>query len=118
MLINFEKGFIHFERVVVVIKRSKNKIIYNSGLLYLNHKSYKELRDQLSDEEDVEIVNVQVYDRVADNYPRDSARGKMWCPFCMKLEKWSNHKCPVCGMSDSEFWVKKFNHFRKEEVAL
>lgn len=116
MIINFEKGYLHFDKVMVVIKRdSKGNIIYNSGLLYLTKQNHRKMVQELKGE-DVEFKDVNVYGDVSENYPRDTARGKLWCPYCMTLEKWSNHQCPICGMSDREFWVQKHNYTWKEKA--
>ena len=110
MKINFTKGYLHFDLVVVVLKRDEKKnIIYNSGLLYLTKQNYRKLIEETSDIEGIEFCPVQVYGSVEDNYPRDKKKGYTWCPFCMKNERWYEHHCPVCGMSDSEFWIRKFN---------
>lgn len=116
MLINLDKGYVHFEHVVVVVKREGSHITYNSGLLYLSHESYLELKSRLIDQPEATIHDVLVYNNdgsIADNYPRERKPNKLWCPFCMTLESWKNHKCPVCGMSDSEFWVAYHNGLRR-----
>lgn len=109
--INFTKGYLHFDLVVAVIRRdSKRNIVYNSGLLYLTNKNYRKLIEETSHIDGIEYCPVQVYDSVENNYPREKKPGHTWCPYCMKNERWSSqHNCPVCGMSDSEFWIRKFN---------
>ena len=48
-------------------------------------------------------------------------RYEMWCPYCIKPRAFVNdqrlgvNKCPVCGISDSDFYVKKYNGIFKKE---
>lgn len=42
-------------------------------------------------------------------------RGELWCPYCsnrvifMRDKSAGVRKCPICGISDRDFWVKKVN---------
>ena len=56
--------------------------------------------------------------------PKKDMKGKryeMWCPYCVKYRSFITdqrlgvEKCPVCGMSDSDFYVKKYNGIFKTE---
>lgn len=55
--------------------------------------------------------------------PKQHKRGRkpvMWCPYCGEWEIWSkdangNLKCRMCGISDNEFYVKKYNHLWGEK---
>lgn len=48
-------------------------------------------------------------------------RNQLWCPYCVKPRPFIDkpdigvRKCPVCGISDSDFYVKKYNGIFKEE---
>lgn len=41
---------------------------------------------------------------------------QMWCPYCsnpvifIKDKKSGITKCPICGISNQDFWVKKVNN--------
>jgi rubrerythrin len=43
-------------------------------------------------------------------------KGQLWCPYCsnpvmfVKDNKLNIKKCPICGISDRDFWVKKVNN--------
>jgi hypothetical protein len=52
--------------------------------------------------------------------PKDSRH--LWCPFCGEVKRFKMGendalRCPVCGISDHEFYVRKANHLfsTKEE---
>ncbi|SDY77569.1 hypothetical protein SAMN05660462_00868 [Proteiniborus ethanoligenes] len=42
-------------------------------------------------------------------------RGQLWCPYCsnvvifVKDKRLNVKRCPFCGISDNDFWVKKVN---------
>ncbi|MFA5525137.1 MAG: hypothetical protein WDA24_12325 [Tissierellales bacterium] len=42
-------------------------------------------------------------------------KGQSWCPYCnnivkfIKDKKLNVNKCPFCGISENDFWVKKVN---------
>ncbi len=43
-------------------------------------------------------------------------RGYMYCPYCRKERRFIRNEeldvknCIICNMSDSDYWVRKFNH--------
>lgn len=44
-------------------------------------------------------------------------RGKRYCPYCrqeVKLKKgeFGSKVCPICGISEQEFYFKKYNNFK------
>lgn len=45
----------------------------------------------------------------------------MWCPYCVKYRIFvvtddsGNKKCPICGISDQDYHVKKHNDIWKKE---
>lgn len=48
-------------------------------------------------------------------------KNHLWCPYCIKPRVFledsvsGNRKCTVCGISDSDFYVKNYNGIFKEE---
>lgn len=42
-------------------------------------------------------------------------QGQSWCPYCNNIvifirnKKLNVKKCPICGISENDFWVKKVN---------
>lgn len=49
--------------------------------------------------------------------------GDWWCPYCCKPRHfyWDDvfdlHRCPVCGMTDHNYYVKNYNHLWKHDLA-
>lgn len=43
-------------------------------------------------------------------------RKRWWCPYCRKVRifqqdpKIDKLRCPICGISESDFYVRKYNH--------
>lgn len=98
--------------VVVCIKRGKrNRIAYNSGLLYFYHQSALDSFLDIISKTDLEVKQVSL----TRAYPPDETQAGYWCPYCQSWEYWrmsdGGYKlCPVCGMSDNDFHVKTYNH--------
>ena len=46
---------------------------------------------------------------------KKAPRGHVWCPYCIKWrvfawsEKLGVHRCPYCGISENDFYYKKYN---------
>lgn len=42
-------------------------------------------------------------------------QGQSWCPYCnnivifIKDKRLNVKKCPICGISENDFWVRKVN---------
>lgn len=41
--------------------------------------------------------------------------GKLWCPYCRRVCRFpggakNGYTCPICGITDLDFWVKTYNH--------
>lgn len=94
------------KRAFIALKRdTKGKITYNSGLIYIY--AHKKL-----DLPEFELIEVNL--KTGDTPPEEAIpKGKMYCPYCRQTEKWVVHEsikqCPICGMSNNDFYVKKFN---------
>ncbi|WP_352420795.1 hypothetical protein [Proteiniborus sp.] len=49
--------------------------------------------------------------------------GQSWCPYCsnivvfIKDKRLNVKRCPLCGISENDFWVKKVNCKVKYRVA-
>lgn len=106
--------------------RKKIKITGNSGessiVVYKKAKEmYVKLKDKLPSGTSVNFYScTQQYAPSKDKKP---GRGQMWCPQCAKYsnffmnEELGVRKCFICGISDQDFYVKKYNHIWKAELA-
>lgn len=113
--LNFTTGWAQIKRnVVVVVKRGKGgKIIYNSGKIYINWADrMEEFKNQIQlSDPTLEIYPVDVHN---GHEPETAGRG-IYCPYCQQWEvHWTKDSgyryCPICGMSDHDFDVKRYNH--------
>jgi hypothetical protein len=114
MYINFEKCKII---LVCIIKDEKDRIIYNSGKLYFQNPGAADIfiREVSTD---VEVVIVNPYMATP---PVEVVHNGYYCPYCQRWEYWVSSEgkykhCPVCGISDSEFYVKKYNGLWVKEM--
>lgn len=104
--------------VVVCTKTGKkNKIIYNSGLIYFRDKKSRDLFEEEISLRDSKI-EVHRVDIKKAHEPKDIGRG-LYCPYCQKWSEWSKREgtkyCTICDMSDQDFYVKQMNHRWRSE---
>lgn len=105
--------------VIIIRSNRKEKILYHSGLQYFANKEARDIFVNTIKKEfgniNLEIYDVDIHQAHA---PEDSdlkVRGKYWCPYCNGYHKFKNwgkqyKKCEICGMSDADFWVRKYNN--------
>lgn len=92
------------DKMIVCINREKGKITYNSGPIYTTE-----------DLSDLEQYFDEVYRINYQNPKPPKERGKgTYCPYCGKWTRFTMIEdcyrgCPVCLISDNEFYTKKFN---------
>lgn len=115
-----DRFFIRPYVVVVVLRTNKDRIAYNSGLTYFYHKEALEVfvKEIKKGNPNLEIHHVDTLD--AHEPPEDRGRG-YWCPFCKSWEYWmadsgGYKRCPICGISDNEYYVKRFNRLWTEDM--
>ncbi len=57
---------------------------------------------------------VFVYSRLEafppDENKKPRSKKDLWCPYCNEYRKFTDHHCSVCGISTSDFYVRKYNH--------
>jgi hypothetical protein len=71
------------------------------------------------------LVTIDVISRLIAFKPRGEKPHKShyWCPYCVKWrvflydEKTGYNHCNICGISDSDFYVRKYNSLWKREMA-
>lgn len=60
---------------------------------------------------------VKFNDKPDENIPKGIKlkRNQLWCPYCSNIvvfkkdKKSGVKKCPICNISNRDFWVKKIN---------
>lgn len=70
-------------------------------------------------------VQVEIISRLKAFPPPEDYRrvGKRrWCPYCgkvrlFKLDRvWNSRRCPVCGISEADFYVRHYNKLWELEI--
>lgn len=95
--------------VVLVKRNKKGNINFSSGIIYFTHKrAMDKLTQALEGEYEIHYPNV--YKAV----PTETPGKGYWCPYCRTWEFWkadgNGYKvCPVCGMSDNDYYVRVYN---------
>lgn len=103
--------------VVIIARGKKNKIVYNSGLKYFyTYKAAKLFIDKVRDECPwVEYYWVDVHNHHEIPEGIDIGKKKMWCPYCQTVNEFKKTQggyknCPICGISNQDFYVKVLNN--------
>lgn len=109
--------------VGVVIFRAPvtGDILYTSGKLYFASKEqYRIFKHKMlvaNPEAIVKRVFIKrakppEYFKIDDEYMAKMLKMQFtYCPYCGCIEHWNwNHHCPVCNMSDEDFYVKTYNN--------
>lgn len=82
----------------------------------------QEIRNQYA-EAGIPVTVDTISGHTAFKPPKNSSAPKnhYWCPFCVKYriftwrEDLGVYRCPVCGISDHEYWVRKYNDLFKRD---
>lgn len=114
---------------LVVIGRKKNKIVYNSGVQnFSDYNMGKRFIDKLKhnlrqNNPDWKLRYYIVSNR--EPFPpmeeHKVPKGSIYCPYCGQTNKLKVHrkigckKCPICGISDVEFYVRFYNKMGKKK---
>lgn len=79
----------------------------------------QELKAKLKSEVTVELIcNYTGFKPPVNSNP---PRGHSWCPYCIKYrvfvwsEKFSLKRCPICSITEQDFYYKKYNGIFKKE---
>lgn len=105
----------------VIIKRDrKQRVVYNSGKIYLREKSSVELFLEEAKSRGLEAYEVKL--RPPLHEVSESSGAGYFCPYCGKWEYWvsledSAKHCPICGISDHDYYVKNANHLWLQGMA-
>lgn len=68
--------------------------------------------------EQISLFNLIKFDKQPDKQIPDGVSFKkkqLWCPYCSNIvvfkkdKKTGVKRCPICNISDKDFWVKKIN---------
>ena len=66
----------------------------------------------------ISLFNLIKFDKHPDNQIPEGIilkKKQLWCPYCSNIvmfkkdKKTGVKKCPICNISDKDFWVKKVN---------
>ena len=105
--------WIRKQAMVVIVRGKKNRIIYNSGLNYFYYTQAMEaFVRKLKNNPNVECHTVDILQ--AHQPPIEESSKGYWCPYCQNWEYWiadagGYKRCPICGISDNDFYVKSYN---------
>lgn len=117
---NHVKAFV----VVIIARGKKNKITYHSGLKYFyTYKSAKLFIDKVMEECPwAEFYWVDVHEAHKIPEGEEIPKKKMWCPYCQTIQEFKRSQggyknCPICGISDQDFYVKCMNIKYREAKA-
>lgn len=78
------------------------------------------LKEKVGDNATVDIISYTVTFSPKGEKTR---RGQLWCPYCNKWRhfKYDDYlgvnKCNICGISDRDFYVCKYNGLWKKDLA-
>ena len=102
------------QALVCIIRGKRGSISYNSGLIYFNNDKAIEEFTTIIKETNPEVEVIPVDTREAHPPRGDIPKKGYWCPYCQSWEYWSvdssgSHRCPICGISSREYYVKKYN---------
>lgn len=95
----------------VIVKRDRKKrVVYNSGKVYLRERNSVDLFLEEAEERGLEAYEIRL--RPPFHEPEGEGDG-YFCPYCGNWEFWvsgeDTRHCPICGMSDHDYYVKKAN---------
>lgn len=113
--------------LVVVIRNHKGRVTYNSGRRYfydeeVTKQFIKDVKEQLKFyHPEICTINIKGATTPTDEERIEQLPGEYWCPYCKCYETFKDlgdgyKHCPICGMSDNDFYVKIMNHL-KEKVT-
>lgn len=99
---------------VFIARGKRNKVVYNSGIIvYDNVMEVQDIRETL-ESKGLEYHEVNLK-RPTGPGNSDGEPIGYWCPYCRNWEYWETgddgyKRCPICGISDSNYYVKLFNN--------
>lgn len=97
----------------VIVKRDRKKrIVYNSGKIYLKERNSVDLFLEEAKERGLEAYEIRLKQPL---YKPEGEGDGYFCPYCGNWEYWVSLEdaakhCPVCGMSDHDYYVKTVNN--------
>ena len=107
--------------LVGIIRNAKGRITYNTGLIYFESTELQQdfIKRASKKYPDLELIPV---DSMGHNPPPEDGKHHKgyWCPYCQRWEYWRTSNgyklCPICGMSDGDYYVRKYNHLWTKEM--
>lgn len=78
---------------------------------------YKErMEERFSHRSDITVNMINITKATPPEEETKKRKGELYCPYCCKVRKFQidaylgKKYCPVCGVSDREFYVRTYNH--------
>lgn len=104
----------------VIVKRNrKGQVVYNSGKIYLTERNSVEMLLEEAAERGLEAYEIRL--KGPFHEPGEEKGNGYFCPYCGNWEYWASvdgdKHCPICGMSDHDYYVKKANHLWTQGMA-
>ena len=96
---------------VVVNRDRKKRVTYNSGRIYFKEKSSVKLFLEEAEARGLEAYEIRLKQPL---HEITSTGDGYFCPYCGQWEYWiaqedSAKHCPICGISDHDYYVKNAN---------
>lgn len=96
---------------VVVNRDRKKRVTYNSGRIYFKEKSSVKLFLEEAEARGLEAYEIRLKQPL---HEVTSTGDGYFCPYCGQWEYWiaqedSAKHCPICGISDHDYYVKNAN---------
>ena len=97
------------------IIRVKGKPEDNNMVVFEKAKAYAKKLKEADEEEELQIDLVSGTKAYGPKRDTVVPRGHRWCPYCVQSRRFIEDKklgvkkCQVCGISDSDFYYKKYN---------
>lgn len=88
------------------------------------YRKAKQAAQEITDKLRGQIVTVEIISRTHAFKPpvdKKAPKNHWWCPYCRKFRifMWDRRlevkRCPICGITDHDFYVKKYNGIFKQE---
>lgn len=96
---------------IVVNRDRKEKIVYNSGKIYFQEKTSVDLFLEEAEARGLEAYEIKLKSPLYE--PGPEGGDGYFCPYCGNWEFWVSMEdakhCPVCGISNHDYYVKKAN---------
>lgn len=103
--------------VAVIIYNENHKHMekfFQKGGKYGARRYYRRVK-RLFEDKEVEIKIISLINPSPLDPDKKQRKGELWCGYCREFRKfkrgeYGTRECPVCGISDADFYVRNHNH--------